>query len=476
MVLLWKKGDNLKLENYKDKYIISILVLIISALHYFTLEGYWPIHDFYRRLYYLPIILAAFKYRFKGGFLTSLIVALFYTPHLIFYFGEINIQVINQFLELGMFLVIGMITGYLVEKDYRKRKLLEFQIIQLANLENYTHNILDSLHSGVIALDKEYHIPSTNRKALTFFKNPTEILQFFEKVNLLKEIDKIFNGTQDTIEMESIHYKNDQTKINLKIMAYPINNITGKKEGVLILLDDITDIKELRYQIKRSERLAAIGQLASGVAHEVRNPLGIIKTISQTIVHDVKDSDIKEGIDIIIHEVDRANKVIKELLDFAKPYKYQVKKLDLANFLRELLVLTKKYGEQKGVAVNVIGVEEAIVEGDQDKLRQAFINIVLNGIQAMETGGVLNIMLKTIDHQWAVITFEDTGLGIPEEILDKIYDPFFTTKDYGTGLGLSITHRIIEEHEGKMEIESTVGEGTIVKISLPLPKKEEKND
>ena len=117
-----KMGDTLK-QTKKDKITIGLLIAIISALHYFTLVGYWPIHDFYRRLYYLPIILSAFKFRLRGGFIASLVVVFIYAPHLAFYFGEINMQVINQFLELGMFMIIGMITGYLVEKDHQKRKL-----------------------------------------------------------------------------------------------------------------------------------------------------------------------------------------------------------------------------------------------------------------------------------------------------------------------------------------------------------------
>lgn len=465
-------GDTMKKVN-KDLLSIALLITLISGLHYFTLVGYWPIHDFYRRLYYLPIIIAAFKFRLKGGFITSLIVVLIYAPHLIFYFGEINIQVVNQFLELGMFMIVGMITGYLVEKDYHKRGLLEFQLIQLANLENYTYNILDSLNSGVIALDRSYNVPSTNKQALVFFNDSKEILPFLKKNNLVEELDKIFKGEAEQIESEVLLEQRDGSKQNLKIVAQPIKNIKGVKEGIVLLIEDITNIKELQLQVKRSERLSAIGQLASGIAHEVRNPLGIIKTISQTIEEDIKDLDTKEAIEIILHETDRANRVIQELLDFAKPYKYQVIKAPLGKQLLELLVLTNKYGEQRGVEIIVDIKDECIIEGDFDKLKQAFLNIVLNGIQAMEKGGELMITLEIVDQQLAMITFQDQGTGISMENLDKMFDPFYTTKDQGTGLGLSITHRIIEEHDGRIEVISEVGKGTRVKILLPIINKEE---
>ncbi|WP_242876901.1 two-component system sensor histidine kinase NtrB [Alkaliphilus peptidifermentans] len=454
---------------YRSEALIIILILAITGFHYFTMSVYWPVHDFYRRLYYLPIILASFKFRLKGGFLASLAVVLLYAPHLIFYYGEINIEVINQFLEAGMFMVVGMITGYLVEKDHKKRILLENQLLRMANLENYTQNILDSLDSSVIAIDRKQQVSSMNNKAYDLFSDKNQLLKLLYKEKLIEELEGVISGVKVEFHKEIIYCNRQDKDLNLYISVYPLKNISNLIEGVVVVIQDITSFKELEQQVRRSERLSAIGQLASGIAHEIRNPLGIIKTISQTLKPELMDSDNKEAMDIISQEIDRANKVIKELLDFAKPYTYKLEVIQLPILLEELMVLTKKYGEQKGVNIRLQIKRTAEIKGDLDKLKQGFINIIFNAIQAMPTGGVLEIIASR-DDEWAIVHFFDEGEGISDEIKEKIFNPFFTTKDTGTGLGLAITHRIIEEHHGKINIYSRKDHGTNVAVYLPTAK------
>jgi len=141
-------------NNRKTLIFICVSVIIITLLHYFTLVPKTDLHDFYRRLYYIPIIVAAFKFRLRGGILTSIGVSLLYAPHMTVYFGVIDIEVLNQILEIIMFIVIGIVTGFSVESDYKKKKLLEIQVKQHTDLENYTQNILDSITNVFITLDK----------------------------------------------------------------------------------------------------------------------------------------------------------------------------------------------------------------------------------------------------------------------------------------------------------------------------------
>ncbi|SNT16157.1 His Kinase A (phospho-acceptor) domain-containing protein [Anaerovirgula multivorans] len=460
-------GDGMNQEK-KSKILVFILVLLITALHYFTASHRWVLHDFFRRLYYLPIVLAAFQFRLKGGFITSSIIVLLYAPHLIMYFGEINLEVVNQFLEIVMFMVIGLITGYLVEIDYKRKKTLEHQIIKLADMENYTHNIMDSIHSGIVAFDFNGNVTSMNKQVDDVIDTDKDLKEFLEQQQLTKEINKVLKGKEEYLKKEIEYSIHEDKAINLNITIHPLKNISEIIEGAVLVIEDITMMKKLETQVRRGERLAAVGQLASGIAHEIRNPLGIIKTISQTIRHDVQDDELKEGLGIIVDEIDRANRVIKELLDFSRPNKVQVEAIQLENLLDEILVITKKFGEQKGTAIYLFVEQSCEIEGDIDKLKQAFINIIINGIQAMKEEGNLVVSLEKENNKWAVVTFKDRGKGIPKELLDKIFNPFFTTKESGTGLGLSITHRIIEEHQGKIEIKSEIGEGTEVKIYLPL--------
>lgn len=456
----------------KSKLVIILLLILITVLHYSTRSALWGLHDFYRRLYYLPIILGAFKFRLRGGFIVSTLVVLIYAPHLLIYFGEINIEVINQFLESGMFMIIGLITGYLVEQDYKRGKALEYQVVNLANLENYTHNILESIDSGVMAFEADGQLRTVNRQIERILGKQEDIKRFIAQEGIAEEINKVLLGKEKIIKRELSYDKNKEQQIYIEMTIYPIENMSNIREGAVVVVQDKTTVKKLEDQVRRGERLAAVGQLASGIAHEIRNPLGIIKTISQTINQDVRDEDLKEGLDIIEHEIDRANKVIQGLLDFAKPNKIQDCRIDLGKLLEELVLVTRKFGKQQKVELILNRMKESKIEGDPDKLKQAFINIILNGIQAMKNGGKLEITLEDCETKWIIISFKDDGEGISEEVFDKIFNPFFTTKESGTGLGLSITHRIIEEHNGKIEFKSRLGEGTEVKVYLPLLEKE----
>ncbi|MCC5912368.1 MAG: sensor histidine kinase [Clostridiaceae bacterium] len=459
-------------QEKKWKLTVVILILIITALHYLTASHRWVLHDFFRRLYYLPIILAAFQFRLKGGFIVSTIVILIYAPHLILYFGEVNLEVINQFLEIIMFMVVGLITGYLVEQDYKRKSMLEHQIIKLADMENFTFNILNSIDSGVIALNYEGDILSTNRQIKNILGSKANVKDFLENESLSKEVKKVLLDEESIVKKEYSCITLKSKESHLKIIMKPLKNISGNSQGAVVVVEDITMIKKLETQVKRGERLAAVGQLASGIAHEIRNPLGIIKTISQTMHHGLEEVELKEGLQIIEHEIDRANNVIKGLLDFSRSNKVKIENINLSELLKEIVMITKKFGQHNGVAITLVYNSCARIQGDTDKLKQAFINIILNGIQAMENGGELTILLDIEEHRWARISFSDKGKGIEASTLDKIFNPFFTTKDEGTGLGLSITHRIIEEHQGKIEVKSIVQEGTEVRILLPLLDKE----
>lgn len=458
-------------QRKKDLLIIGISIIIITLLHYFTISTGWDIHDFYRRLYYIPIILSAFKFRLKGGIITPLIISILYAPHLLIYFGKIDINVFNQFLEIIMFMIIGVVTGFWVESDFRKKLLLEVQIKKITDLENYTRNILDSITNVVFATDRNLKIQSMNKEGFEIFglvnnnKELKDIFIDYHKVHdLLKDVLKN-EGFPKSIETKC-KAKNHKI-IDVKLLIYPLRNIINKTEGLVIILEDISEIKKLENQVRRAEKLSAVGELASGVAHEIRNPMGIIKTISQTIYKETSDENIKEGLEIIIQEVDRANKVIKELLDYAKPSVHQIKLYSLNKLIEEVLLIINKYAQQHKVVINYNTEEDIRLLLDSEKLKQGFINILFNAIQAMPEGGYVSIDID-IKEKWVQIIFEDNGIGIPDDKIEKIFEPFYTTKEHGTGLGLAITHRIIEEHKGYIEIESKVGVGTKVRIYLPI--------
>lgn len=468
-------------QEKKDLLIIALSIAVITTLHYLTLSQKWDIHDFYRRLYYIPIILAAFQFRLKGGVLSSVVIAILYAPHIFIYFREFDFAIVNRFLEMFMFIIIGGITGFLVEKDYKKKKALEVQVRKLTDLENFTQSILDSITNVLIAVDLNLKIQSINKEGHHLFDIDSvtvgrDIDFLFVEYKRVKEIlKKVIAKKKKIIGIETTCKMKNEEEINVKLYAYPLQNIHGKIEGVVIVLEDITEIKTLENQIHRAEKLSAVGELASGIAHEIRNPLGIIKTIAQTMKEDIRDNDAKEAIEIILDEIDRANNVIKELLDFASPNIFKKTRENIGKQIKEILSITYKYAKQHGVNIEYTLVEDSKLLIDTEKIKQAFINIIFNSVQAMHEGGTLWIKISKKD-RWIKIMFKDEGVGIPEAQLEKIYEPFYTSKDYGTGLGLAITHSIVEEHGGLMEIKSKVNEGTIVSVYLPVEDVKEENN
>lgn len=460
---------------FKDRYfwIILLSILIITILHYSNLMSEWEIHLFYRKLYYIPIILSSFKYRLKGGLISSIIISALYAPHLLMFGAEVSITMINQYLEIALYLAIGFITGRLVELDYRKQKLFENKVIEITKLQNYTKNIVDSINSGVISTDSNFFITSLNRKG-------EDILGISEKdeiniTNILndKNVLDILNQAKE----QKLQFTNIRTNINvngedkfLSITVLPLFNILDKVQGLVIIIQDKSREKNLEAQTVRADRLIAVGELASGIAHEIRNPMGIIKTISQMLLEESDEKDLSEGLEIIVKEVDRANKVINGILNFAKPSDNEMKEISLNELFKEVVLITDKYLSTNNANMELFIGHDINIVADKEKLKQVFINLIFNGVQAMDKGGKISVTTD-LREKGVNISFKDTGTGIKKENLKKVFDPFFTTKEKGVGLGLSVSDRIIQDHNGYLVVDSIEGEGTQIDIYLPMQQK-----
>lgn len=460
----------------KDKYfwVISILIALITFLHYSNLLAEWEIHIFFRKLYYIPIILSSFKYRLKGGLISSIIISLLYAPHLSIFGSNLNIALINQYLEIALFLTIGFITGRLVEMDYEKQKSLEKKVVEITKLQNYTKNIVDSINSGVISTDINFNITSINKEGKDILGLDDDI-----EINIVEVLnDKDVIDILNQVKVQKQQFTNIKTTINISgeekfllLTISPLLNIVGKVQGIVIIMQDKSREKYLEAQAVRSDRLASIGELASGIAHEIRNPMGIIKTISQTLLEEQEKEDMEEGLEIIIREVDRANKVINGILNFAKPNNSEIKEISLNQTLEEVVLITNNYASKQNISIELNINREINILADKEKLMQVFINLIFNAVQAMPNGGRITINTETKEGG-VNISFIDTGIGIKKPDMKKVFDPFFTTKDKGVGLGLSISDRIIQDHNGYMLIDSILGEGTRVDIYLPEVREE----
>jgi signal transduction histidine kinase/putative methionine-R-sulfoxide reductase with GAF domain len=232
------------------------------------------------------------------------------------------------------------------------------------------------------------------------------------------------------------------------------------------------DLSKTEAQLIRSEKLAALGQLAAGIAHEIRNPLTSINILIHSITEKLPSGDShKEDLQVIEEEIHRMNEIVDQFLRFAKPTPPLFQKAGVASIFEETLSLLRPQIEKQLVAVEKEFQSFPNIPMDYEQIKQVILNLLLNAIQAMPKGGRLTLKSQNSeDGQWTRISIQDSGIGIPAEDINKLFDPFFSTKEGGIGLGLSIAHRIIDQHHGKIEVESVPGEGTLFTIWLPIHK------
>ncbi len=364
----------------------------------------------------------------------------------------------------------------------------------IPQLYHFYRSVIHNINSGLMAIDFDGHITFANRQAalllgysgkellqLTIkdvFVNPQEATQLLD---LLKLQAKKIN------EKESHFRHKDGHSLTVSMDAAPIEDPNNQFQGITLLFRDITDLVQLRNQMNRIERLAILGELAAGIAHEIRNPMGGIKTAAQVLRESFTDEDAEvQLIDRIIREVDKANTLLKEFFKFARPTPPRFVPTDVEMIVDSVYLLLAPRFKQNDVKF----IEEAEphlpqVYVDETQIEQVILNLFLNALDAMPQGGTLKVKISqrnvpltsksTLNGshtalQYVLLEISDTGIGIPERVLPKIFNPFFTTKKEGVGLGLSICSRLIEENRGKIDVMSEVGKGTTFFIALPVYK------
>lgn len=370
-------GNAMRLPGSARISLLAVFIIGISLFHYLTPLHLPALHDLFQRLYYLPIILAAFWFGLRGGLGTAVVVSILYVPHVLFQWGARPSLELEKFLEILLYNVVGGITGYLSQKEEERRNELE------------------------------------------------------RAARRLEDSYRTLRGQADLI--------------------------IGIEE-----------------QLRRAERLSALGEMSAMLAHEIRNPLGSIRGTAEILRDDFSPGDRKfEFLEILIKETDRLNRVVEDFLRLARPLDGEKKRCDLAAELRELVTLQESEATARGIGLSLEAGEAPTVAGDRERLRQAFLNLILNALQATGEGGRVAVRLAmrgaSGDMPAGVeITVSDTGRGIDPAQREKIFTPFFTTKEGGTGLGLVITQRIVEAHGGTIGLESEPGRGTTFRVWLPV--------
>ena len=363
---------------------------------------------------------------------------------------------------------------------------------QLQDGKIYNDILLDNLVSGVIAANSDGIITVFNREAQRMtglsvaqvLNQPMNILP----APLARAIELTFErelGLRDQ-EMTIHHGPGDETPVRLGSSIF--REHTGKVIGALLVFNDMTTLKKLELQVRRTDRLASLGTLAAGMAHEIKNPLVTIKTFTQLLPERYEDADFRETFSSLIgQEVKRIDSIVNQLLRFSRPAKPNLAPTRLHEVLENSLNLVFEQARQKGISlVRSFTALQDYVHADADQLNQAFINFFLNAIESMSGGGHLSVATEIVQtdyfspNLWRErdgegrirVTIRDTGEGIQPDLIARIFDPFFTTKSHGTGLGLSVAHGIIQEHGGVIDVESEIARGTTFTIVFPLMNKE----
>ncbi len=348
----------------------------------------------------------------------------------------------------------------------------------LSKIKAFSDTLVENMPIGLLAIDNDKKIASLNNVAENLLgatfediskKHAGEVLP----ENLWKELESLGNGAgflEREIECSAVGCKDFMT---LEVSAAPLKDENGAILGYVLLFNNLTELKSLRKEIARSQRLAAVGRLAAGVAHEIRNPLSSIKGFATYFKERYQDvAEDRETAEILIQEVDRLNRVVGQLLELARPVSVVKSRVAADALVRDSLLVVGRQAEECRISV-----ESEIPPGlpalhvDEDKIRQALLNLYLNAIDSMKEGNGKRILSVSLNHarteKKIEIRVTDSGTGIGEGDLSHIFDPFFTTKSSGSGLGLAIVHNIMEAHQGEIKVQSLGRKGTTIILRFP---------
>ncbi|MBW2469486.1 MAG: PAS domain S-box protein, partial [Deltaproteobacteria bacterium] len=345
----------------------------------------------------------------------------------------------------------------------------------LSRIKAFSDNIVENVPIGLLALDHQGRIAAFNRgaEAILQCSAPEVMGQAASKclpAELLKEINH--SQTHDDIIEKEIEYTTAEGKtVPLEIGASSIKDENNDFVGNVLLFKDLTEVRALRQEIARNQRLATVGRLAAGVAHEIRNPLSSIKGFATYFKERYPDRpQDQQTATIMIQEVDRLNRVVGQLLEFSRPIAMKPQKVSLPSFIADSIKLIEDRAAEKKISIHVHNnarVDEVRI--DPDRINQVLLNLYLNAVDAMESGGELKVEISADGQDRdIVIQVSDTGSGISPEDLAKIFEPYFTTKSTGTGLGLAIAHNIIEAMGGSIKVTSNSGKGTSFRVTIPF--------
>jgi two-component system sensor histidine kinase PilS (NtrC family) len=468
--------------------------LLVSAL--VALTG--GVTSYFSTLYTLPIIAAsAFESR-RGGIMVGILGAVLYTGIVLAQYTFLGAELLPFALDdallppkdvalytvglnvFGLLAVAGL-SGYLAEGLRRADERLEEASLQIADLQAFSRHIIDSLTSGLATTDTAGRILTFNRAAEHICGLPAASAIGANAADVLQlpgEVAGLFTGTRGgpgTHRVEFGYARPDRRHIEIGMSTAPLITPRGET-GFVLTFQDVTESRKNDREARAQQRLAAVGEMAAGIAHEIRNPLASMSGSMQILRQELPlTPDQAQLMDIVLRESERLNETIRSFLAYAKPQRDAVGRLDIRSVVTDTARLLENNAHLAGaheIAVSVPDTE-TWCEADENQIRQVIWNLATNGLRAMPAGGRLRLSVVTQPAEGSrpdavLLAVEDEGVGIAPEELDGIFQPFRGGFARGTGLGLSIVHRIVSDYGGEVQVESQPGVGTVVTVRLPV--------
>ena len=351
---------------------------------------------------------------------------------------------------------------------------------QISDENELLDMVLESMTDGIVVTDSQNRVILYNKSAERLLHFTGDVLEgaLWEAVSNRDLAGFFFQKllSQEKVADREFTLGSDTPRI-FSVSILPLVR-AGSVQGNLVHVEDVTERRSREARLRRAESLASLTTLAAGVAHEIKNPLGSMGIHLQLIQKKIGGKSrvdprtIGSHLDVIGEEVDRLNRIVVDFLFAVKPMDTRLEEGDINLVIQELLEFVRPEMDQAGVRIeSSLSPKVPLLRIDARFIKQALLNLIKNAVAAMPEGGTLRVETRRADGE-ALVRVSDTGTGIPDEIMDKIFEPYFTTKPFGTGLGLTIVFKIVKEHFGDISVSSRVGEGTTVTLSLPIPQKE----
>ncbi len=382
---------------------------------------------------------------------------------------------LNMATNFAGFYATALLTSYLSEKLQKTFEELDANRQHLAELRALNQNVVESIPSGLITLSPDGLATFINpagcfilrREATTVIGRSIAELGFYPDNDWMHARETLTFGAVVRNEKHDFPIGDEQRSIGFAVT--PLNSIEGIASGYTLIFQDLTDMKTLEAELRLKDRMAAVGELSAGIAHEIRNPLAAIAGSVQVLKKSAALNPQEQRLmSIILKESDRLNKSIADFLRFVKPQEKRPAAFDIAASLAETLDLLRNSAEiGSGLTIEdeIVPPSHTIV-GDADQIRQVFWNIARNAVQAMPNGGTLRVTAGIAGDRYNIV-FNDNGQGMSDADQRRLFQPFRTSFPSGTGLGMAISYRIVQEHGGRIDVSSHVGAGTAITVSLP---------